>query len=135
MLPIMGMATSIRCPKLGNWIMRLKWYALHVATGVLALTVMGPSLSAQPVDGLAAMHDIRRERGFQCFSDHFHYGSSSGQANKKAAERAAIISWADFVNFEYGSTWTNYRKAGSKSMKCSQSSSGWECNVSARPCR
>ncbi len=81
------------------------------------------------------MHDARRERGYVCYSDHFHYGSSSGQPTKKQAEAAAISSWAAFVDLEYGSAWASYRKAGSKKMTCSQGSGGWECSVEARPCR
>lgn len=81
------------------------------------------------------LHAARRERGFVCYSDHYHYGSSSAQSSKKAAEAAAISSWSSFVDFEYGSAWASYSKSGSKKMTCSQSTSGWDCSVEARPCR
>ncbi len=90
---------------------------------------------SQPVDGLAAMHDMRREGGRLCFTDHFHYGSSAGQKSKKAAEAAAIASWADFTAFEYGSAWARWGRSASKQLKCSNSSGGWGCDASSRPCR
>ncbi len=87
------------------------------------------------VTGLAAMHDMRTEGGRLCFSEHFHYGSSTGQKNVKAAQAAAIQSWADFVIFEYDPSWASFNRASSKEMKCSQGSGGWSCDASARPCR
>ncbi|MEQ1651765.1 MAG: hypothetical protein ABL897_04695, partial [Hyphomicrobium sp.] len=87
------------------------------------------------VTGLAASHDLRREGNRLCFSDHFHYGTSIGQPNVRAAQAAAARSWADFVNFEYGGEWDNYGRSSSKDMQCSQSGAGWGCSVSARPCR
>lgn len=82
-----------------------------------------------------AMHDARVERGFVCYSDHFHYGSSGNQPSRRAAEASAIGSWSSFVDLEYGSAWANFRKAGSKKMSCTQGSGGWDCTVEARPCR
>lgn len=93
----------------------------------------GKSTQAQTIG--EAMHDARIERGFVCYSDHFHYGSSGNQPTRKAAEAAAISSWASFVDLEYGSAWANFRRAGSKKMTCSQGSGGWDCSVEARPCR
>jgi hypothetical protein len=90
---------------------------------------------AAPVDGLAASHDMRREGGRLCFSDHFHYGSSAGLPSQQAAQVAAAKSWSSFVDFEYGSTWANYGKASSKEMKCSQGGGSWGCDLGARPCR
>lgn len=87
------------------------------------------------VSGFAAMHDLRREGNRLCFSDHWHYGSSAGQKSVKAAQAAAVRSWADFVVFEYDPTWANFNKASNKDVKCSQGSTGWGCDVSARPCR
>ncbi len=87
------------------------------------------------VTGLAASHDLRREGGRICFADHYHYGSSLGQANQRAAQSVAITSWSDFVDLEYGSAWSSYKAASSKDLKCSQSSAGWGCDLSARPCR
>lgn len=87
------------------------------------------------VTGLAASHDMRREGGRLCFSDHFHYGSSAGKLSQAAAQAAAIGSWASFVDFEYGSAWASYARASSKEVKCSNTTAGWGCDVSARPCR
>ncbi|HVZ04281.1 hypothetical protein [Hyphomicrobium sp.] len=86
---------------------------------------------------VADIHEQRRERGSICFTDHYHYGSSSGLPTKKAATLAAIKSWADFVDFEYGGAWTSWRRSGSKSIKCSQAGirGPWSCDVSSRPCR
>ena len=56
-----------------------------------------------------AMHDARHERGYVCYTDHFHYGSSLGQSSRRAAEIAAIGSWESFVDFEYGSSWARFR--------------------------
>jgi hypothetical protein len=87
------------------------------------------------VTGLAASHDLRREGNRLCFSDHFHYGSSGGKNSSAAAQAAAIESWSSFVDFEYGSAWASYARSSSKEMKCSQTTAGWGCDVSARPCR
>lgn len=82
------------------------------------------------------VHTQRRERGFICMGDHFHYGSSTDVSPKNRAVRAAIQSWADFVNFEYGTAWTIWARSGSKSVHCGNGGSGkWSCDVSARPCR
>lgn len=119
----------------------------HVAACVAAFASMSfGSLSAvdaaprrtgsvAAVSGLAAMHDMRREGGRLCFSDHFHYGSSNGEKSAKAAQAAAIASWSDFVIFEYDPSWASFSRASAKEVKCSQGSSGWSCDVSARPCR
>ena len=91
--------------------------------------------STQPQTIGEALHSARVERGLVCYTDHFHYGSSGGHSKRRAAEAAAISAWASFVDFEYGSAWASYRRAGSKKMSCSQGSGGWDCSVEARPCR
>ncbi|MFV0368794.1 MAG: hypothetical protein ACK5KM_10060 [Hyphomicrobiaceae bacterium] len=87
--------------------------------------------------GLAtALHEARPERGGRlCLTDHFHSGSSAGKASKKIAMREAIDSWRGFTAMEYGSDWASYNLAGSKSMKCAQTTSGWACDVEARACK
>ena len=100
-----------------------------VAAGVFAISA--PAVAQEVAD----MHDQRRERGVICFTDHFHYGSSAGQPTKRAAQLAAVQSWAGFVDFEYGGAWTSWAKSGSKSIKCGRDGGGWSCDVSARPCR
>lgn len=69
-----------------------------------------------------------------CFKEHYHYGSSGQQASKKAAEAAAIQSWADFVVFEYGRAYGNFKIAQSKGMNCTDNGGSWSCTVEARPC-
>lgn len=88
------------------------------------------------VTGLAAMHDMRREKGRLCMTDHFHHGSSAGQPSKAAAMKDAVASWSGFTDFEYGNTWASFSKAAGKTATCTQSSSGsWGCEIQARPCR
>lgn len=107
-----------------------------VKRGLVAavLVLLATPVMAQEV---ADIHEQRRERGSICFTDHYHYGSSAGLASKRAAQAAAIRSWADFVDFEYGGAWTSWARSGSKSIKCSQAGIGgsWSCDVSSRPCR
>ena len=80
------------------------------------------------------MHDLRKEKGRLCMSDHYHTGGGTG-STRKAAEADAIKSWQSFTDFEYGSDWARFSKASGKGMSCSQGSSGWDCNVEARPCK
>jgi hypothetical protein len=121
--------------------------SVGVAAAVMAAATSSPSDARQrlrhraavertaAVTGLAASHNLRREGGRVCFADHYHYGSSLGQGSERAAQAIAIRSWADFVNLEYGSAWDSYGAASGKDLKCSQSSAGWGCELSARPCR
>ncbi len=85
--------------------------------------------------GLASIHTLRREGGRLCMADHFHYGSSGSQPSRAAAQRAAIRSWQDFTDLEYGSSWAGFGRAASRRMGCSHSSGGWTCDAEARPCR
>lgn len=85
--------------------------------------------------GLAASHSMSMEGGKMCFADHWHYGSSDSQPNIKMAQMDAAKSWASFVDFEYGNTWANFAKSSAREFKCQQGSSGFTCDVSARPCR
>ncbi|HXF55225.1 MAG TPA: hypothetical protein VNK52_13990 [Hyphomicrobiaceae bacterium] len=93
-----------------------------------------PAVLAQET-GLSDIHAQRIEGGRVCMSEHFHYGSSTGQPSRKAAEAAAIASWVGFTAWEYGDPWGNYRIAASRAMKCTQSGSTWSCETEARPCR
>lgn len=80
--------------------------------------------------GFAYSHDLRREKGRVCFSDHWHYGSGTGP-NVKAAQADAIKSWASFTALEYGSDWARFGRASGKKMTCS----GGSCSLEARPCK
>jgi hypothetical protein len=84
--------------------------------------------------GLASMHDLRREGGRLCMSDHYHSGSGEGPS-KAAARAAAIRAWSDFTNFEYGSVWAHFSRAGSQSVRYGKTAGGWSADVDARPCR
>ena len=101
-----------------------------------ATAVASSAIPASAQDGgLAAMHSLRREGGRLCMSDHWHYGSSGSQGSKAAAQRAAIASWQDFTDLEYGRAWARFSRAASKKIGCSRSGSGWNCDAEARPCR
>ena len=96
-------------------------------------------LAASPVvladdTGLAYAHDLRREGGRLCMSDHYHQGSGTGHT-KAAAQAAAIRSWADFTNFEYGTAWARYGRAASHSIRYTKNMDGWDADVDARPCK
>jgi len=99
--------------------------------------VVAGSISAAVAQetGMSDLHAQRVEGGRICMIDHFHYGSSSGQATRKAAEAEAIASWAGFTAWEYGDPWGDYRIAASRGMKCAQSGGSWACELEARPCR
>jgi hypothetical protein len=103
---------------------------------LLAIAVASFAIPASAQDGgLAAMHSMRREGGRLCMSDHWHYGSSGSQGSKAAAQRAAIASWQDFTDLEYGRAWARFSRAASKRIGCSRSGTGWSCDAEARPCR
>jgi hypothetical protein len=102
---------------------------------VVGLTGFEVSSASADVTGLASMHALRRERGRTCMSDHWHFGSSGQQGSRRAAQRAAIASWQDFTDLEYGSAWARYSRSASRKMSCSRAGSGWSCNVESRPCR
>lgn len=104
-----------------------------VFIGLAAAAVF--SAGTASAQGLEFLHEQRAEGGRICFTDHFHYGSSSGEASRAAAERSAIASWAGFTALEYGNNWGSWRIAASKKMSCSQSGAGWGCNAEARPCK
>lgn len=109
-----------------------------VLPAVLALpiTVTPPMIAKVSADdtGFAYSHSLRRERGRLCMSDHYHYGNGSGRT-KRQAQRDAIRSWADFTALEYGSDWARFGRARSKGIKCERSSAGYDCSISARPCK
>ncbi len=93
---------------------------------------LAPALADQT--GFASMHNQARVGGKMCMTDHYHYGSGAG-SSKAAAQRDAISSWQSFTDFEYGSDWARFSKAVGKRVSCSRSTSGFDCQVEARPCR
>lgn len=84
--------------------------------------------------GFAYTHNLRKEGGRLCMSDHYHQGSGAGRT-KEGARAAAIRSWADFTNFEYGSAWARFSVARSATTRYSKAEKGWSADVDARPCR
>ncbi|MDP1907786.1 MAG: hypothetical protein Q8K85_05765 [Hyphomicrobium sp.] len=107
---------------------------LALMLAAVAATTIALPVSAQE-SGLAAMHAMRREGGRLCMADHWHYGSSGTSSTKAAAQRAAIASWQDFTDLEYGRSWARFGRAASKKIGCSRNSAGWSCDAEARPCR
>jgi hypothetical protein len=111
--------------------------AHHTLGALAALAALGVASGVAFADdsGFAYMHDLRKEGGRTCFTDHFHYGSGTG-ATKAAAQKAAIGSWASFTDFEYGSDWARFSRAAGKGMTCSRTGSGgYDCQIEARPCK
>jgi hypothetical protein len=107
---------------------------LATAAAALSISIIGLSASMAQDSGLSSMHDVRREGGRVCMSDHFHYGSGSGTTKQKAIA-AAAASWSDFTAFEYGGGWASFKRSASKQVNVSQGASGWTADVSSRPCR
>ena len=64
-----------------------------------ALLIVSAAPAMADDTGFAYVHDLRKEKGRTCFTDHYHYGSGSGPT-KAAAQKAAIGSWASFTDFE-----------------------------------
>lgn len=107
---------------------------LVLSAAVFAASAL-PSIGDASAQGLIDLHAKVRTGNKICLVDHFHDGSSAGQASKKAAEIVAIRVWQDFTTWEYGSAWGSYRLAASQNANCTQSGGGWSCVVRARPCR
>ena len=113
--------------------MTIKGYirAAVVAAGVF--TIAAPAMAQEVAD----MHEQRRERGVICFTDHYHYGSSSGQPTKRAAQIAAIQSWAGFVDFEYGGVLDELGKVRKQEHQVFARGSAWRlelrCKLEAVP--
>jgi len=108
--------------------------ATVVVLGLVAVAGFGAQQAAADSSGLDAIHAKIRVGGRTCFDGHSHSGSGAGPT-RRAAEEAAIRSWADFTITEYGTDWGHYGKTINKSMRCSQSAAGWSCDLEATPCR
>ena len=112
--------------------MTTKTIRVLAAFGLVAATAIIPAFADQT--GMAGIHDLRREGGRLCMSDHWHYGSGNGPS-KNAAIRDAVGSWSSFTAMEYGSDWASWGRSASRGQDCSRDSSGYSCSISARPCR
>lgn len=113
--------------------MSFKWVWIALAI-IIAMPVAAPQVKADDT-GFASIHDMRRERGRLCLTDHWHSGNGSGRS-KRAAKRAAVRSWQNFTAMEYGTDWARFRRARSKALRCSRTGRrSFDCTVEARPCR
>ncbi|HMN37295.1 MAG TPA: hypothetical protein PKD49_06235 [Hyphomicrobium sp.] len=99
-------------------------HSAHAAAGRQTLVLSGG----------AAIHDIARYGGRYCFADHVHYGASTDQPTKAKAKSAAIQSWFELVDLEYGAQWSSYAVSAKKDLSCTQSGTSWGCEVRAIPC-
>jgi len=108
---------------------------LGLLVAVIATASIEVPASSADDTGVASIHALRREGGRLCMSDHWHYGSSGSQPSRAIAQRAAIRSWQDFTDLEYGSDWARFGRSASRRMGCSRSGGGWSCDAEARPCR
>ena len=105
--------------------------ALLALAGAFSLT----ATAAMADDtGLAYSHTLRKEGGRTCMADHYHSGSGEGRS-KEGARAAAVRSWIDFTNFEYGTAWARFGAAASPSAHYTKEASGWSAVVEARPCK
>ncbi len=108
---------------------------LFTCLACAGILILFAAPAAADSSGLAGMHDWRKEGGKTCFTDHWHYGNGDGMKTKQAAINAAIVSWQNFTDVEYGSDWAVFKQAASKSVGCTTSTGVWNCQVEARPCR
>lgn len=108
--------------------------AMNFALAAAAVAVLAATPAVADQTGFDGIHAKMRVGNKVCFDGHSHSGYGAGP-NKKAAEYAAIQSWADFTAAEYGSDWAHYGKSYKASMRCSQSAAGWSCDLDATPCR
>jgi hypothetical protein len=110
-------------------------FAAAAVAATLATNLASTPAHADDTGVAQSLHTVARVGGRQCLIDHAHAGSSAGLPSERAAKAEAIKSWAGFTAWEYGTDWANFRKAIKVSMRCSQSSSGWGCELSANPCK
>lgn len=103
-----------------------------IAAVVLAVALPAAALADET--GLASSHDLVKSGGRLCFANHVHSGSGDG-ASKESARAAAIRSWADFVDLEYGSSWAHFSVAAGARTSFTKAEKGWSATVEARPCR
>jgi hypothetical protein len=108
---------------------------LGLLVAVMATALIEVPASNADDTGVASIHALRHEGGRLCMSDHWHYGSSGSQPSRAGAQRAAVRSWQDFTDLEYGSDWARFGRAASRRMGCSHSSGGWTCDAEGRPCK
>lgn len=104
------------------------------ALGAALLTIYVPAPGYADDSGLASIHAWRKVGKKTCFVDHYHDGNGTGP-NRAKAEVSATKNWVEFTALEYGSDWSSFGNAVSKTMNCRQSTSEWVCDLAAIPCR
>ena len=112
--------------------------ASKMIAGILSVVaaLAAATCGAQADDtGLASMHAWVKVGKRTCYAEHTHYASSVGHRDKRTAMAAAAKSWTEFTSWEYGTDWGNFNNANAKQATCTQSASGWACDVQGRPCR
>lgn len=107
---------------------------IGMCAAVLTGLIMASSASTAEESGLAASHDLAKEGGRLCMSNHGHSGSGTG-ASKQSARASAIRSWIEFTGFEYGRAWASFAAAAGSSTRYTKEASGWSATVEGRPCR
>ena len=107
---------------------------IKMAAACVAFCGLAWPVQAQET-GLDSLHAQVRLGGRICMLDHYHNGSSSGQASRKQAEAVAIRAWAEFTVWEYGAPWGSWRLAETKRVSCGQAGGAWACTLEARPCK
>jgi hypothetical protein len=110
-----------------------------IVAGSVAAAALVVGTTAIPVaraseTGVASIHSWRKVGKRTCLVNHDHQGSGSG-ISKAIAQRNAIDSWTSFTDFEYGSSWANFKLAIEKRISCEPTGSGYNCSLSAVPCR
>lgn len=104
------------------------------ALGAALLVFSVPFVGHADDTGLASIHTWRKIGKKTCFVDHYHDGNGTA-ATRDKAEASAIRNWVEFTALEYGSDWSSFGNAASKTMTCRQSMSEWICDLAAIPCR
>ncbi|MGE0697835.1 MAG: hypothetical protein AB7O57_01940 [Hyphomicrobiaceae bacterium] len=107
----------------------------RVVKAAMAAVLVAAGAATVSAQGLEGLHDKVRHGNKLCFSDHFHFGNSSGAKSRKDAQNEAIKSWESFTGWEYGAAWGSFRLAEGRGIKCEQSGGSWGCSVQARACR
>jgi hypothetical protein len=76
----------------------------------------------------------RREGGRLCIVGHTHGGTGTA-GTKSVALVAAIRTFTDTMNLEYGTDWGSWSKSASKTVVYSKTTDGWAARAEATPCR
>lgn len=106
---------------------------IRVSAAVICALLLSAPARADDT-GFASSHDLRKEKGKLCMSDHDHLGTADGKT-KPAAKAAAVKVWETYTAFEYGSDWARYSRAAPVSTEYTKAETGWTAVVTSRPCK